>query len=59
MTQEASVPLLLQGRMWESNFKEMNMPQSSFEKFKFADGYPKVNGYGGPCAHSALCPCGG
>jgi hypothetical protein len=33
---------LLQGRMWEDAFKEMGLPQSSFEKLAFQDGVPKV-----------------
>jgi len=34
--------IAFQGRMWEDCYKEMNLPESSFEKFKFSDGYPKV-----------------
>jgi hypothetical protein len=32
----------LQGRMWEDSFKEMGLPPSSFGKFAFTDGTPKV-----------------
>jgi hypothetical protein len=28
--------------MWENAFKDMGLPQASFEKLKFTDGYPKV-----------------
>ncbi|KAF5836718.1 starch synthase catalytic domain-containing protein [Dunaliella salina] len=34
--------IAFQGRMWEDVYKEMNLPESSFEKFQFSDGYPKV-----------------
>lgn len=35
--------MAIQGRMWEDAYKEMNLPESSFEKFQFSDGYPKVS----------------
>ncbi|PNG99813.1 Granule-bound starch synthase 1, chloroplastic/amyloplastic, partial [Tetrabaena socialis] len=34
--------IAFQGRMWEDTIKDMELPQSSFEKLAFTDGYPKV-----------------
>eukprot|EP00195_Chlamydomonas_chlamydogama_P008203 CAMPEP_0202903866 /NCGR_PEP_ID=MMETSP1392-20130828/26767_1 /ASSEMBLY_ACC=CAM_ASM_000868 /TAXON_ID=225041 /ORGANISM="Chlamydomonas chlamydogama, Strain SAG 11-48b" /LENGTH=611 /DNA_ID=CAMNT_0049591215 /DNA_START=59 /DNA_END=1891 /DNA_ORIENTATION=+ len=34
--------IAFQGRMWEDTFKEIGLPQSSFQKFTFTDGVPKV-----------------
>ncbi|KAG2497328.1 hypothetical protein HYH03_004492 [Edaphochlamys debaryana] len=34
--------IAFQGRMWEEAFKDMAVPQKSFEKFQFTDGYSKV-----------------
>lgn len=34
--------IAFQGRFWAESFKDLNLPQSSLEKFEFEDGYPYV-----------------
>lgn len=31
-----------QGRFWADSFPQLGLPQSSFSKFEFTDGYPKI-----------------
>jgi granule-bound starch synthase len=34
--------IAFQGRFFEDSFKELNLPESSYKRFAFEDGYPKI-----------------
>lgn len=45
--------------MWEDSFKDIGLPASSFEKFKFEDGYSKVYTEASPMAEDEKSPITG